>query len=389
MKTMIQRSMVFLLFGVIFCLIACIHYSKYTPDPEKDIELWVANFSYQRSFSYRYTMKTATVRAQGQGECVIDRGEHIHGTWEQAGQVLPFEYFGIRDREYSKQDDQWVSALRGEQSDILTQVERLLQFDEFEYQGADRVYTYRFKANIPFLAPGRWKEMIGVMEMSKRTFLPIRIWAGLPDSSVSWTIELFDYNKKKSIDAPRMPWHSFHIQGEHANLDRSIKDRLHAAEIEHRLEPYADGFLLHVPEYYTLEDIEVFLADHTITGYRLTREKEQAIMIGYLRNDKNIPIFCAETLFTHMDIKNMSIKIDPAYRPLLFITLKQKKHFPSEIAVAVDGVIQQLGVLDSDEKISTLQVYTTMHYCELQLLQAAVLYTLPELEVKTFSGESP
>jgi hypothetical protein len=389
MKITSRKSRVSLIFCMIFCVIACVHYSKYIPDPAKDIELWVAHFSYQRSFSYRYTMQTATVHAQGRGECVIDRGEHIYGIWEQAGQVVPFEYIGIRDREYSKQDDQWMSASRGEQSDILVQVERLLQFDEFEYQGANGVYTYYFKANIPFLAPGRWKEMVGIMEMSEKSYLPIRIWAGLPDSSVSWTIELFDYNKKKSIDAPRVPWHGFYIRGEHADLGRSIRDRLHVMGIEHDLKPHADGFLLRVPEYYALEDVEAFLANHTITGYRLTREKNEAIMIGYLRNDKNVPLFCAETLFTQTDIKKTSIKIDPAYRPLLFITLQQKNHFPSEIAVAIDGVIQHVGVLDSDEKINTLQVYTTMHYFELQMLQASTMHVLPELEVTTFSGESP
>lgn len=374
---------------MVLCVIACIQYSKYVPDPEKDVALWVAHFSNQRSFSYRYTMQTAGVHTQAHGDCVIDRGEHIYGTWEQAGQVLPFEYVGVRDKEYSKQDGQWVSAPRGEQSDILIQVERLLQFDEFEYQGANDVYTYHFKANIPFLAPGRWKEMVGIMEVSKQAFLPVKIWAGLPDSSVSWTIELFDYNKKKSIDTPRVPWHSFCVQGEHPDLERSIRDRLRKAAIEHRLEPRAGSLVLQVPEYYALEDIETFLARHTITGYRLTGEKDEAIMTGYLRGDKNIPLFCAETLFTHADIKKMSINTDPAHRPLLIITLKKKDHFPSEIAVAIDSVIQHVGVLDSDDKINTLHVYTTMHYFELQLLQASIMHVLPELEVKILSGESP
>ena len=368
-------------------MIGCIHYSKYIPDPEKDIQLWVAHFSHQRSFSYRYTMQTSTVKTQAQGVCVIERGEHVRGTWQQNGHLLPFEYVGIQDREYSKQNDQWVSAPRGEQSDILIQVERLLQFDEFEYQGTNGVYTYHFKANIPFLAPGRWKEMIGVMDVSKQTFLPIKIWAGLPDSSVSWTIELFDYNKKKSIETPRVPWSSYRIQGGGMDWQRSVKDRLGSLDIDHRLEQSSEGLIIRVPEYYTLEDIKSYLGNSTITVYRLTPKKEDAIQIEYLRGDKKVPLFCAETLFTQKDIKNISLKIDPAYRPLVIIKFADKNYFPPEIAVGINGVIQDVAVLDNDQKINTLHLYTNMHYFELQLLKASIMHTLPDLDIKTTSGD--
>jgi hypothetical protein len=372
----------------IFCVLGCIHYSKYIPDPEKDIELWVANFSQQRSFSYRYSMHTSYVDTRAEGHCVIDRGEIVAGIWEQEGERLSFEYIGLQDREYSIKDNEWVSTSRGEQSDVLVQIERLLQFDKFEYQGINGVYTYLFKANIPFLAPGRWKEMVGVMGISKHTYLPVSIWAGLPDSSVSWTIDLYDYNKKQTIKAPPVAWHAFHIQDAHKEHSRAIKKRLQALHIDFRLHKDKEGYRLDVPEYYTLEDIEGYLMNHTITGYRVTRERDQAIMIAYVRNNKNTALYCAETLFTHADLKSIDIKIDPASRPCFYMKLKKKHDLPTEVAVAVDGVIQYVASLDSDKKINTLLVYTDMHYLELQLIKAAIQHVLPEVEVTTLTGES-
>lgn len=370
----------------IFCMIGCIHYSKYIPDPEKDIKLWVANFSQQRSFSYRYSMHTSYVDAHGEGECVIDRGEVVQGVWEQEGQKTSFEYIGLHDREYSKIGNTWESASRGEQSDILVQIERLLQFDEFEYQGVNGAYLYHFKANIPFLAPGRWKEMVGVIEMAKKTYLPVHIWAGLPDSSVSWTIQLDDYNKKKDISSPCIPWQTFHVAGDGNNLGQGIKKRLRALDIDARWSKDTEGYRLEVPEFYTREDIESYLVNHQITAYRIARDKEQAIMIAYLRDKKDVALYCAETLFTQTDIKNVSIKFDPAYRPLIFLKLKTKKYLPAEIAIAVDGKIQDVVILDKDKKINTLQVYTDMRYFELQLIKASIIHPLPDVEVEPLTG---
>jgi hypothetical protein len=334
-------------------------------------------------------MHTSYVDTRAEGHCVVDRGETVTGIWEQEGQELMFAYIGLQDREYSRKDNEWESTSRGEQSDVLVQIERLLQFDKFEYQGVNGIYTYHFKANIPFLAPGRWKEMIGIMEISKRTYLPVRIWAGLPDSSVSWTIELFDYNKSKEIQPPRVAWHGFIIPDKNKDHGQLIKKRLQAMDIDFRLQKDEEGYRLTVPEYYTLEDIEGYFANHTITGYRVTHDKEQAIMIAYVRNNKNVALYCAETLFTQADIKSIGIKFDPASRPLLYVKLRKKQKFTADLAVAIDGVIQHVATLDSDKKINTLLVHTDMHYFELQTIKASIQYVLPEVEVKTLTGESP
>lgn len=331
-------------------------------------------------------MHTSYVDAHGEGECVIDRGEVVQGVWEQEGQKTSFEYIGLHDREYSKIGNTWESASRGEQSDILVQIERLLQFDEFEYQGVNGAYLYHFKANIPFLAPGRWKEMVGVIEMAKKTYLPVHIWAGLPDSSVSWTIQLDDYNKKKDISSPCIPWQTFHVAGDGNNLGQGIKKRLRALDIDARWSKDTEGYRLEVPEFYTREDIESYLVNHQITAYRIARDKEQAIMIAYLRDKKDVALYCAETLFTQTDIKNVSIKFDPAYRPLIFLKLKTKKYLPAEIAIAVDGKIQDVVILDKDKKINTLQVYTDMRYFELQLIKASIIHPLPDVEVEPLTG---
>jgi hypothetical protein len=214
----------------------------------------------------------------------------------------------------------------------------------------------------------------------------VNIWAGLPDSSVSWTIQLHNYNKTKKIDAPRAPWHKFQITGEGKGLSKGIKKRLGALDVDFRLQETTSGYHLEVPEYYTRADIERYLNNHTFTAYRITKDKEHAIMIAYLRNRKDVALYCAETLFTQDDIKSVSIKFDPAYRPLLLIKLKTKTSMPTETAVAIDGKVQDVVILDSEKKINTLQVYTDMHYFELQLIKSSIIYSLPSIEVEILTG---
>ena len=142
-----------LVFFLLLLLINCVQYTKYIPDPEKDIDKWISNFHQQRSFSYQYKLETKSVYTEAKGVCVICRGEHICGIWSSPDSKLDFEYIGLGDIEYSKTKNRWQELARGDESNIFGQIERLLKFDKFEYIGSEKEFLYRFKVNIPFLVP--------------------------------------------------------------------------------------------------------------------------------------------------------------------------------------------------------------------------------------------
>ena len=370
---------------VIF-LFNCARHVLYIPDPERDIDKWVQNFLQQRSFRYHYTMQTQSVYSEAEGDCVIGRGEHVYGSWHYEDEELSFEYVGIGDVEYRKEHGMWTESPRGEESDILTQIERILEFDAFEFMTSDKRYTYHFKANIPFLAPGRRKEMIGIIKVSNRNFLPEMIWAGLPDSSVYWKIVFYNYNKRKHIKAPVRVWRNYALVGAYSHV-KTIKRRFELLDIDYQIKKDGDDVLLSVPHYLTNEDIEIALSTSVLSVYDVAEDKENATRVGYLEDNGNVPIFLGNKLLDRDDIKNAKIKFDEVARSYIEFSLHKKQDFPSEIAFEVDSVVHGTVRLDTTKKIDRIKLYTDMRYYNMQLLRASLLQPLPKIVFKPIVEE--
>lgn len=380
-----KSSTIFLLFSLLF-LLNCVQYTKYIPDPEKDIKKWIDNFDLQRSFSYQYRLQTKTVYTEAQGDCVIGRGEHIHGMWHYSDSKLKFEYIGLGDIEYSKKNGKWQRSSRGEESNILAQIKRLLKFDKFEYIGSEKEFLYRFKANIPFLAPGRWKEMVGFIKISKRYFLPEVIWAGLPDSSVYWEIKLSKYNKKKRIKSPVDDWNNYSLIAAGDYLKR-VKRRLKLIDIDYRIKKKGEDIIVTMPKQYTVEGIKTMFSSGILNVYGLTQRKDDATKIAYLKDNIKKPLFLTEKLLDQHDIKDAKIKFDEVSRSYIQISLKKKFILPSAIAFELDGTILGIATLDTLRKIDKIRLYTDMQYYDIQIIRASLLQSLPSIDIKSIVEE--
>src|SRR4030043_1773012 len=250
----IVRNMILILITIVLMIGGCSQYVNYTPDPNKDVDQWITNFANQRSFNYHYIMKTMSVYTEAYGECLIGIGEHLSGMWQGNEQKLDFEYYGLYDLEYEKQNGHWIENVRGEQTEILTQIERVLEFDEFEYQPDVEMYTYRFKANVAFLSPIHRKEMVGSIRFSGKDYRPVEIWAGLPDSSVYWMVKLSDYNRLRSIKPPVMKWQEHTIDtGENYG---SLKKRFNLLDIPYRIKRGNQKVEINVPGYISADELQ-------------------------------------------------------------------------------------------------------------------------------------
>lgn len=376
----------------LFWLVQCVSYVKHIPDPEKDIEQWVKNFEQQRSFSYRHTLETKAVYTETKGDCVIGRGEHIRGVWRSPDLELPFEYIGLGDMEYMKNNGEWRVASRGEESDIFTQIERLLTFDKFEYIGSDNGFLYRFKANIPFLAPDKRKEMVGIIKISQRNFLPVLIWAGLSDSSLYWKVDIFNYNRVKRIKPPFRQWNSYLLTVDTVascgDCLKAIKRRLDGVGVEYRLKKTDRGIILFMTEGPSIEEIEMMLAKGVVNVYGLVENKEDALRIRYVEDDITFPVFLADKLFDHHSIKNAKIKFDAVSQPYIMIQLDKRLTLPSEIAVEIDDVIVGTASLDTSKKIDKINLYTVRRYYEMEILRASLAQTLPDIFINEIVEET-
>jgi len=386
LRTVMPCLICFLLVWCLLCL-QCSPRVTYTPDPERDIDNWVQTFSQQRSFTYRYTLKTQAVMAEASGECVIGLGEHIEGVW-RGDTTMHFEYVGLGDKEWSWQDDTWEERVRGEQSDFFAQMTRVLAFDTFEYRGFENGYVYDFKATVPFLSPGGWKAIRGILRISQETFLPVDVWVGLPDSSVLWHMEISHYNRRKSISAPvenSVRYMLLGISGEH---EKAVDRRLALLGIEHRIREHEGSVILTVPQYYSASDVETMLAEKRLVVYEVTYSQEQAIKVGYLHGDESRPVYLADTFALVNDIKDLRVRFDSRSRPFMDIQLKEKQKSPRGLAYEVDGDIVGITTLDTHSKINRIRLYTSMLYYDLQLLRAALLEPVPPIEVTTVREDS-
>jgi len=376
-------------FSLVWCMVwlQCAPRVTYTPDPEKDIDEWIRTFAQQRSFTYHYVLKTQAVMAEASGECVTGLGEHIEGVW-RGDTTMHFEYIGLGDKEWSYQDDAWEERVRGEQSDFFTQITRVFAFDKFEYQGFENGYVYNFKATVPFLSPGGWKEIRGILRVSEDTFLPDDVWVGLPDSSVFWHMELSHYNKRKSISAPVEKSVQYILSGVFGEHKRAVDRRLELLGIEHRIQEHDGGLILTVPQYYSADDVQLMLGEKHLVIFEVTYSQDQAIKVGYLNGDESRPVYLVDTFAYMNDIKDLRVRFDSRSRPFVDIKLEEKKESPRSLGYEVDGDVVGITTLDTHGKIDRISLYTSMSFYDLQVLRAALLEPLPSIQIKTVIEDS-
>ncbi len=374
------------------CLVltCCTKYVKYIPDPEEDIDRWIANFRLQRSFSYEYEMRVMTVRVAAAGECIIGKGEKLTGKWRSDGEVRDFEYIGLGDIEYSRKHGTWEKASRGEQSDVFTQIERILSFGKFQYKGFEDGFWYGFKANVPFLAPNRRKEMIGMVKISSDNYLPEFIWAGLPDSSSYWTGRMFKYNRDKKIESPGKEYVEYLVVPTRAsqhNDFHALDVRLDMLDIDYRAKKTDGAILLSVPGHYKLEDVQTMLRPGGLTIYSVAGEGGMAKKTGYLRNNMREPVFLGDILLTELDIRDAEIKFDQRSTPYISLKLRDRRKVPQGIAFEIDSVLVATATLDTLETMDRIRLYPEMQYRDAEILRAQIVQPLGVYELRPAGGE--
>lgn len=377
--------------AVTLCL-NCVQYAKYVPNPEQDIDRWIKNFEQQISFSYEYEMKVSFVHVHASGDCMIGKGEKLTGQWQRNGDVRRFKYVGLGDIEYSREDGAWQESSRGEQSDVFTQIKRILTFDKFQYQGFDDGYWYTFKANIPFLAPDRRKEMIGSIKISRRNYLPELIWAGLPDSSAFWTAQIFGYNDRKNIKQPVREFNDYVVilTGSSKIADsRGLKHRLYLVGVDFRTEIVPHGMLLSLPSHYGLEDVKTMLRPGGLSVYGVTLDNKAAHRIAYLKDNMYAPVYLTDILLTERDVRDVEIDFDERSTPYISLKLHEKHMMPPTVAFEIDSVVVATAALDTSRKMDRIRLYPEMQYHDIEILRAYVAQPLRAVELRRAHGENP
>ena len=370
----------------------CVKHTKYVPDPEQDIDRWISNFEQQMSFSYQYEMKVGFVHVRASGDCMIGKGEELAGQWKRNGDVRRFKYVGLGDTEYSQEDGAWKASSRGEQSDVFTQITRILTFDKFQYKGFNDGFWYTFRANIPFLAPDRRKEMIGSIKISRRNYLPEVIWAGLPDSSAFWTAQIFGYNNRKNIKQPVRGSNDYlAIVSENSEItdSRVLKQRLDLVGVDYRSKRVANGILLSLPSHYGFEDVESMLRPGGLLVYGVTLDNKTAHRTAYLKDNMYAPVYLTEVLLTGRDVRDVEINFDERSTPYISLKLHEKRILPPMVAFEVDSMLVATAAIDTSRKMDRIRLYPEMQYHDIEILRAYIVQPLGAVELRPLHGDNP
>ncbi len=369
----------------------CVRYAKYVPDPERDVFQWVQNFRQQRSFECEYQVKTRTTDVQGRSSCLPGWAERVRGLWRSGSTDNPFEHVGINDIEFTRVEGKWQEAARGEESNLYAQIDRMLNFGKFEYLPGPPPYQYRFKPNVPFIAPERWRDMVGLLTVSPEDYLPSVIWAGLPDSSVFWRCDLSRYNKIKRIKSPVTRWREYYVtvadSSDSRRLKRSIQKRLKLIGAPSRVWTTDKDLIISLPMYYRDSDLREMLAPGQAIFYRITDDKNKSIRTIFLKEDLKNPIYLAAELFRNPFITTCRIRFDRTSQPYLDISLEQGVIGAPRLVFEIDSVfIGQLS-LDKTKNPDKIRSTIPMSYFQLNILRSLLLQPLPLLMVMPRSGD--
>ncbi|MGB9721215.1 MAG: hypothetical protein ACPL28_07050 [bacterium] len=376
---------------VISLFFSCAPRYSYVPEPEKDIKEWVKNFGYQRSFSYEYELRTAVSKITARGDCITNWAEHVNGIWDYGDTVMHLEHIGINDKEWTKKDGKWELSIRGEESDVLAQIKRILEFEHFELLNTREDYDYRFNATLPYLAPEKWRAMVAYIKISRRNYLPSLIWVGLPDSSVYWQIRISHYNHNKKIEPPYSETKAYEVKID-STIDRKqaikqIKRRLDLLKLKWNLTEVQGKIVLLADGVYRIDDIRDMLSPGITTIYGIAQKTSEAKRIAYDKQNPKNSVYLGEWELRGDMIKDVTIKYDNLLKPFMLIKFKEKTEFPEKIAIEVDSNIVAIISLDKVKKMDKIMIYIDMPYLDLCKLKSFMCEPLFRIDILPISRE--
>ena len=305
---------------------------------------------------------------------------------------MPYEYIGMGDVEYTKRNGQWLQSARCEESNIFAQITRMLDFDRFEFfdNNDDKGYLYKFKANVPFLAPDKWKHMQGMMMITRQNYLPSIIWAGLPDSSVFWQVTIDKYNKIGDIKPPVRQNNDFVITSDSSRstgeLIKLLKKRFKELGIRCRLMRSDSVLVLNASAEYSAGDLSDMLSTPVAAIYGVAERRDLATRISYADSSQKNPVYLRGLLVDNTSITDARLTFNNISQLSLVVVLKEKIMAPGKVCLFLNDKIVSFATLDKPEKVNKLRFYIgETGYFQMNILKASLKQPLPSIEVKKLS----
>lgn len=290
----------------------------------------------QKSFQFHLNFKTdipALIEAEFKGRVILPDREERTGFWNRLNEKVAVQLKGIGDFQYEKKDGIWEIHPRGEESNILIQIERILLFSEFELKAQNsQQMVFNFKPNLIFLDPTQSKRMNGLLTINNSNLLPIKITVSDSARTAFWEIQFFNFNRQNKISLPFTPRVIIQLTSD-SKIDNRTKtlllDRFQQLGFQAKVKVYRSnlGPLLEVQLEKDISETQLNL---------ITSQGKVEIYAGDWLEPKNIsdtervkyfqfkPVKLYELILTNQAIESASANLDQGPEPVLELYLKAK-----------------------------------------------------------------
>lgn len=303
--------------------------------PPKEIPKFSFNqLKNQKSFEFNLHFKTDTpaqLEAEFDGSVILPNQEERIGTWHRMAEKTSIHIKGNGNSQYEKKAGKWEIHPRGEESNILIQIERIMLFSKFELKSRDSRQTiFSFKPNLIFLDPTLTKPMKGILIINSSSLLPEKIQVSDSLRAAFWEIRLFNYNRKSKISFPFTPKVSIQLTAE-SRFDNKTKtiliDRFQQLGFQSKTKTYSSNWGP-ILEFQLEKDIpetqlNLITSQGTIKIYSgewlESKTVESDTGLKYFQFK---PFQLHELIFTNQDIEQAGTNFTRGPEPLLEILLK-------------------------------------------------------------------
>ena len=364
-------------------------------ESENPVEIGLARLKNQRSFRFVWRFQRPGVKGEFKGRFHYRDRIEFKGAWHFGEMKEKGEWIASGDEqfEWNAERKEWVVRPRGEETEPLRQMFRILHSPKFEFLRKDRLkrkscLVYSFEPNAPFLDPSMETELQGELWLNPKTSLPMRVLVfsaldgRIPKSEIYWELLFSDYNKPITIQIPTSRYR-LDLKGGMKGVREVLIKRMEGEEftevgvkvergkmrvgfrypgspekiVEHLIAP---GILrIHLSQF-PKEPVSTLLRKAGDSEFRipdselevplspefLERYGEGALLV-FERGDVTKPLILQELLLTEKEVSEASVAFDELSRPILQLVLTKegrkklsrgtRDHLNRPIGVILDG----------------------------------------------------
>lgn len=370
-----------LLSGLIHLLLCARYIRPEISPPEIPLYAW-ETLKKSKSFSFRYLLSKNSIKLNINQEGIFNTPDltEVKGRWKQGEDEWKFHYIGAGNYQYEKKDKRWDVHHRGEETEIIKQIERIimrsLRSKKFKLLDTNSVFIFSFEPNLAFLDPTFTKKFVGNLYVDKRKYTLKKIEAYSEDKDINFAFIIEDLNKAKKIKVPfvKLIRVVYKFEGNPKEVKEILRRRLEEAEMKAKIFTKGDYIVLE-GDISLSEEKARFLSHKGDTKFvTLEPEGEDVSLKGEPTETYRIK----ETFLERKAIQKVELFIDELSRPEIRIFFNNEEKIPKNvkyIGVMIDSLLYDVTLIDKFK--APFRIKNIKTYEEAMLLKSIIAHPFP------------